>query len=323
MQWRDSAPPQGEDGHARAGADRPLRRRSLRAGYAAGAAVGLGPGPRRSHARMAVGRLPRRDPRAGAGMARDGGLGAGGHPRRPVRAGHPPGAPRPAAVPAGEAHPPQGVGDRARGAGRRHHRLRRRAVLRSARLEQAARGAAHHADRGGEGLPRRAHQRAVPHGQRLDHPPQRQGDPQGGLGFRKAARLPGHAHLQGARRPRVLAAGPVPRPRSHRLAFARRVHHRHGAELARPRRADREIRHARAEGALPAAPRPGAGGTVLLAHRPDLRLRRRDHARCGLCHARDARGPGGRRHPIVLGEALHHAGAECDAGGPRLPRVRP
>ena len=38
------------------------------------------------------------------------------------------------------------------------------------------------------------------------------------------------------------------------------VHHRHGAELAGAGRADREVRHARAEGALPAAPRQGPRG---------------------------------------------------------------
>ena len=38
-------------------------------------------------------------------------------------------------------------------------------------------------------------------------------------------------------------------------------------EFAGPRRADREIRHARAEALLPAAPRQGAGGALLLAHR--------------------------------------------------------
>ena len=42
------------------------------------------------------------------------------------------------------------------------------------------------------------------------------------------------------------------------------VHHRHGAELAGAGRADREVRHARAEALLPAAPRQGAGGAVLL-----------------------------------------------------------
>ena len=36
-----------------------------------------------------------------------------------------------------------------------------------------------------------------------------------------------------------------------------------------------------------------------------------------------ARGQGGGGHPHLLGEALHHAGAERDAGRPRLPPVRP
>ena len=60
----------------------------------------------------------------------------------------------------------------------------------------------------------------------------------------------------------------------------RRRHHRHGAELARARRADREIRHRDAEGALPAAARARRGDSLLCAHRPVLRLRRRLDARC-------------------------------------------
>ena len=173
----------------------------------------------------------------------------------------------PAALPQDQGHPAQGLRHRAGGAQRRHHRLRCRAVLRPARLGEAARRSAHHADRGGEGLPRRADQRAVPDGQRLGDPPQRQGDPRGGLELRQEARLPRHAHLQGARRPRLLAAGAVAGAGPHRLALARRVHHRHGAELAGAGRADREVRHARAEAPLPAAPRQGPGGALLRADR--------------------------------------------------------
>ena len=87
------------------------------------------------------------------------------------------------------------------------------------------------------------------------------------------------------------------------------VHHRHGAELAGPGRADREVRHARAEALLPAAPRQGAGGAVLLADGADLGLGCRHHARRRLRHARPARGQGGGGHPPLLGQALHHAGA--------------
>ena len=82
------------------------------------------------------------------------------------------------------------------------------------------------------------------------------------------------------------AAGAIADPGPDRLALAGRVHHRHGAELAGPGRADREVRHARAEGALPAAPRQGAGGALLLADRPDLGLGCRHHARRRLRHAR-------------------------------------
>ena len=76
--------------------------------------------------------------------------------------------------------------------------------------------------------------------------------------FVKRAGLPRHADLEGARRPRLLAAGAVADPRQDRLALARRRDHRHGAELARARRTDRELRHRRAEAPLPAAPRARA-----------------------------------------------------------------
>ena len=70
----------------------------------------------------------------------------------------------PAALSQDQGHPAQGFRDRAGGAQCRHHRLRCRPVLRPARLGEAARRPAHHALRGGEGLPRRADQRALPHG---------------------------------------------------------------------------------------------------------------------------------------------------------------
>ena len=54
---------------------------------------------------------------------------------------------------------------------------------------------------------------------------------------------------------------------------------RHGAELARTGRTDREVRHRRAEALLPAASRQGRGHALLLADRPDLGLRCRNHAR--------------------------------------------
>ena len=141
---------------------------------------------------------------------------------------------------------------------------------------------------GGEGVPRRADGRAVPHGRRLEDPPQPARDPRADLGLRQEARLPRHADLQGARRPGLLGAGAVAGAGQDRLALARRVHARDGAELAGPGRADREIRHARAEGALPAAPRQGPGGAVLLADRADLGLGCRHHARRRLRHARAA-----------------------------------
>ena len=99
------------------------------------------------------------------------------------------------------------------------------------------------------------------------------------------------------------AAGAVADPRSHRLALARRGHHRHGAELAGARRADREVRHARAEAPLPAAPRQGPRGALLRADRADLRLRRRHHARRRLRDEGPARGQGGHRHPRSPGRS--------------------
>ena len=150
-------------------------------------------------------------------------LGAGDHPGRALGSGDPARGADRARLPQDQGHPAQGLRHRAGGAERRHHRFRRRAVLRPARLGEAARRPADHADRGGEGVPRRADQRAVPHGQRLDHPPQRQGDPRGGLELREEARVPRHAHLQGARRARLLAAGAVAGAGAHRLALARHV----------------------------------------------------------------------------------------------------
>ena len=55
---------------------------------------------------------------------------------------------------------------------------------------------------------------------------------------------------------RLLPPGPVAHPRQDRVAERRRRHHRHGAEFARSRRADREIRNPRAEGPFPAASCP-------------------------------------------------------------------
>ena len=183
---------------------------------------GLGRGPGGGGPGLAHRPRLRQLARARFQSARSAGLGARDRARRPLHSGVPAcGADR-ARLPEGQGHPAQGLRDRAGGAECRHHRLRCRAVLRPARLGEAARRPAHHADRGGEGVPRRADQRAVPHGQRLDHPPQRQGDPRGGLELRQEARVPRHAHLQGARRPRLLGAGAVAGAGAHRLALARR-----------------------------------------------------------------------------------------------------
>ena len=145
--------------------------------------------------------------------------------------------------------------------------------------------------------------------------------PARGLGLRQAARLPRHAHLQGARRAGLLGAGAVADHRQDRLALARRRHRRHGAELARARRADREVRHRAAEVLLPAAARPRRRDPLLLAHRADVGLGRGDHARHRHRHARRARRR--RRHPAVVGQALHHARTGGDADRPRVPPVRP
>ena len=87
-----------------------------------------------------------------------------------------------------QGHPAQGLGHRAAGARRRHRRLRRRDLLRHARLDEAARHSADRADARGAGLPRRADRRAVPHDRPLGDPPQPARDPRGGLGLRQGAR---------------------------------------------------------------------------------------------------------------------------------------
>ena len=145
--------------------------------------------------------------------------------------------------------------------------------------------------------------------------------PERGLGLRQVARLPRHAHFERARGAGVLRAGAIADHRQDRLALARRGDDRHGAELAGPRRADREVRHREAEELLPAAAGQGRGDPLLLAHRADVRLGRGDHARYRHRHARRARRR--RRHPPVVGQALHHAGAQGDAGRPGVPRLRP
>ena len=86
----------------------------------------------------------------------------------------------------------------------------------------------------------------------------------------------------------LLGPGAVAHSRQDLLAQPRRRHHRHGAELARPRRADREIRHRRAEGAFPAAARAWGGDPLLCADRSVLGLRRRLDARHRRRHARAA-----------------------------------
>ena len=105
-------------------------------------------------------------------------------------------------------------------------------------------------------LSRRADHRALQEARRLAHPPRAARHPRRHLAVRLRQRLSRHAHFQGTWRPRLLRPGAVPRSRQDLIAQPGRRHHRHGAELARPRRADREIRHRRAEGAFPAAAGP-------------------------------------------------------------------
>ena len=212
--------------------------------------------------------------------------------------------------------------NRTAGARRRHDRLRRRDLLRQAGLGTAARRAADRVDAGRACLPRRADRRAVRHDQRLADPPRRSRDSRADLGLRQAPWLPRDADLEGARRPRLLAAGAVAHSRQDRVTLGGCLHHRHGAELARPRRTDREIRHRRAEAPLPAAPREGSRGAVLLADRADLGLGCRNHARHRLCDARRPRRQGRARRAAVVGQALHHARPQGDAGRPRVPPVR-
>ncbi len=67
----------------------------------------------------------------------------------------------------------------------------------------------------------------------------------------------------------------------------------------------------------------GRENPLLRADQPLRRLRRRQHARRGLCREGHAQRPGGHRHPRKLGQALYHAGAQGHAAGPRLPSARP
>ena len=247
-----------------------LHRRCIRAGHAARAAVGLGGGGRGCAAASgSTGICLRRLARARRRPARRARLAAG---RRAGAALGPRlrrAALDRAALPQDQGHPAQGLGHRAGGARRRHHRLRCRAVLRHARLGEAARRPAHHADRRRR---RRSStgptERAVPDGQRLGDPPQRSARSPSEIwdfvkkhGFLGMLISKEHGGLGFSPQAQSLILGKIA-SRSPDV-----VHHRHGAELAGPGRADREIRHARAEGALPAAPRQGPGGALLLADR--------------------------------------------------------
>ncbi len=97
--------------------------------------------------------------------------------------------------------------------------------------------------------------------------------------------------------------------------------HGDGAELARPGRAARALRHRRAEALLPAAAGERPGDSVLRAYEPQRRLRCRVHS--GLRHRllgrarREARA-GAAGH---VGEALHHARARSrrSSGSPSAP----
>ena len=99
--------------------------------------------------------------------------------------------------------------------------------------------------------------------------------------------------------------------------------HRRRAELARPRRTAGALRHAGAEGLLPAAPGRRPRSALL---RPDRSFRRfRRHIDSRLRH----RLPGRmerrqrRRHQAHLRQALHHARAGGHDHRPGVPHVRP
>ena len=277
--------------------------------------MGVGRLARRRRAHLAIGQRARLD-----GAVRFSVVGVRHCFRAARSAGDPPRGADRAGVQVRQGHAAQGLRHRDAGARSRHRRLRRGAVLRHARLGQAALDRADRADPGRAGVPRRADARPLPHDRRLAGA---SCEPRGAaahLGLPEEARLPRHADLQGAWRARLLGAGAVAHHRQGRLALARRRHHRHGAELARPGRADREVRHRAPEGILPAAARQGRGDPVLRADRPDLGLGRGDHARHRHRHARRPRRR--HRHPAVVGQALHHARPQGDAARPRLPAVR-
>ncbi len=147
--------------------------------------------------------------------------------------------------------------------------------------------------------------------------------PPRGLAVHQGQGLLGNGHREGVRRPRLLRVCAFAGDDQAVDAFGNDLGDGDGAELARPGRADRALRHRRAEAPLPAAARERSRDPVLRAHESECRLgrggdsrlrhrvlgRARRQARAGL--ARD------------LGQALHHARPRRDAAGPRLPRLRP
>src|SRR6185369_1560578 len=141
-----------------------------------------------------------------------------------------------------------------------------------AQLVEASPRRSHYSERRGARLSRRADDRALQAAERLAHPSRAARYPRGYLAVRVRQRLPRHAHLQGAWGLGLLGPGAIAHPRQDLLAQPRWRHHSHGAELARARRADREIRHRGAEGALPAAPCAWRGDSLLRAHWSVLRL---------------------------------------------------
>ena len=233
----------------------------------------------------------------------------------------------PARLRAAAARLPQGaaadVADRARGDRGRQRLVGRRAVLRQARLAQAARGAARHAHARGAALPRPRRRGTLRDGLGLGDHQRLQGPAPERVEVRQGPRLPRHDHPARVRRPRLLGLCALAGRAEDQHALGDGGGNRAGAELARAGRTPAALRHRRAEAPLPAAPRQGARDPLLRAHQPERRLR------CGLDPGLRrrllgrARGQEGAWPPGDLGQALHHAGPRRDAPRARVPRLRP
>ena len=222
---------------------------------------------------------------------------------------------------------PQGaaadVADRARGDRGRHRLVGRRALLRPARLEQAARAARADAHARRAALPRPRGRGAVRDGDRL--------------GDDATSTTTCRPHVWQFIKDKGFLGMIIPKEYGG-LGFSAYAHSQvmtklstHSGTIAvtvmvpnslGPGRAARALRHRGAEAPLPAAPRQGPRDPVLRAHQPDCGLRRGRDPRLRHRLLGRARRQASARHARHVGEALHHARPGRDAARPRVPRLR-